>query len=485
MIRPVRGLALGTMTSFAEAEVSLRELLAVRELDLEVRAASADVPIRGAHPCELPDPRPYLLGGELLLTAGVDLVPEAGPMRDYVARLVAAGVGALGFGLEPVFHTVPEELERACARQGLALLLVPGSTPFIAVCRAVAELQADRAEAGRRRLTEAQRALSTALTGDRPREALLAVLAEALGGWVVLLDAHGAVLAGHRFPDPLPAELRILAERTGTSDIAATETADGVRLLAQPVGGRSREVLGVGLARRPDDSDRAIIAVALALLGASVPRNTFAELSALATRALLGEPAELAALFGTDGPYRIVRGAASTPEPRPVELDTPLCAVHGGEFLAVLDRDVAAAELAALHRGGWLAVTSEASGAGQLAEAARRTRALLRRARALGRPVHAEEMAAAGVRGLVSPDQAHRFAEDWLRPLAGTDLEASLRVWLANHGNWEATAAQLGVHRNTLRHRIERVRRLLGVDLADAEVRMQLWFALGWDELDG
>jgi DNA-binding PucR family transcriptional regulator len=36
------------------------------------------------------------------------------------------------------------------------------------------------------------------------------------------------------------------------------------------------------------------------------------------------------------------------------------------------------------------------------------------------------------------------------------------------------------VHRNSVRHRIGRVERELGVDLADPETRMELWFALRW-----
>jgi len=59
-------------------------------------------------------------------------------------------------------------------------------------------------------------------------------------------------------------------------------------------------------------------------------------------------------------------------------------------------------------------------------------------------------------------------------------LVLTLRTWLAHHGAWEPTAAELGVHRNSVRHRIAQVEKALGVDLADPEVRMRLWFALRW-----
>nr|WP_250854261.1 helix-turn-helix domain-containing protein [Streptomyces malaysiensis] len=38
----------------------------------------------------------------------------------------------------------------------------------------------------------------------------------------------------------------------------------------------------------------------------------------------------------------------------------------------------------------------------------------------------------------------------------------------------------LEVHRNTVRQRIARAEALLDVDLGDADVRMELWFALKW-----
>jgi DNA-binding PucR family transcriptional regulator len=49
---------------------------------------------------------------------------------------------------------------------------------------------------------------------------------------------------------------------------------------------------------------------------------------------------------------------------------------------------------------------------------------------------------------------------------------------IAGIGRTATTA--LGVHRNSVRHRVGQVERVLGVDLADAETRMELWFALRW-----
>lgn len=56
----------------------------------------------------------------------------------------------------------------------------------------------------------------------------------------------------------------------------------------------------------------------------------------------------------------------------------------------------------------------------------------------------------------------------------------TLRSWLSLHGSWDRTAAAMEVHRNTVRQRIGRCAALLDEDLDDADVRMELWFALRW-----
>ncbi|MEV7739535.1 helix-turn-helix domain-containing protein [Streptomyces sp. NPDC088921] len=84
------------------------------------------------------------------------------------------------------------------------------------------------------------------------------------------------------------------------------------------------------------------------------------------------------------------------------------------------------------------------------------------------------------------------LAEAQLAPLAahdtahGTDLLVSLRAFLEHHGQWEAAFTALGVHRHTLRSRIERVRGLLGADLDSAHVRAELVLASSaWQEPGG
>ncbi|MFD5554062.1 PucR family transcriptional regulator [Streptomyces sp. NPDC127068] len=106
-------------------------------------------------------------------------------------------------------------------------------------------------------------------------------------------------------------------------------------------------------------------------------------------------------------------------------------------------------------------------------------------ARRLGRGhIAFDEVAAGSLVTLLSDDAVQAFADGLLRGLRDHDatgrgdLVASLRAWLSRHGQWDAAAADLGVHRHTLRYRMRRVEEILGRSLDDPDVRMELWLAL-------
>ncbi|MFD7294944.1 PucR family transcriptional regulator [Streptomyces sp. NPDC059897] len=98
--------------------------------------------------------------------------------------------------------------------------------------------------------------------------------------------------------------------------------------------------------------------------------------------------------------------------------------------------------------------------------------------------VEHEDVAAGSVLPLLGDDAVRAFADGLLRALRDHDatgrgdLVASLRAWLSRHGQWDAAAADLGVHRHTLRYRMRRVEEILGRSLDDPDVRMELWLAL-------
>ncbi|MCZ4122540.1 PucR family transcriptional regulator [Streptomyces sp. H39-S7] len=167
----------------------------------------------------------------------------------------------------------------------------------------------------------------------------------------------------------------------------------------------------------------------------------------------------------------------------------PVIAVREGSRLVVL----AAEDSAVLKACTDFAETDDALAAGLSAavpvaelpaahrQAERALAVALRRGRNL---VEHGEVGAGSVLPLLGDDAVRAFAEGLLRPLrehdatSRGDLVASLQAWLARHGQWDAAASDLGVHRHTLRYRLRRVEEILGRSLDDPDVRMELWLAM-------
>ena len=66
----------------------------------------------------------------------------------------------------------------------------------------------------------------------------------------------------------------------------------------------------------------------------------------------------------------------------------------------------------------------------------------------------------------------------------GDELLHSLRTYMANGQSIEATAQELFVHPNTLRHRLARFEEVTGTDLRRLDQLAEIWWALTRDELE-
>ncbi|NLU76485.1 PucR family transcriptional regulator [Streptomyces sp. HNM0575] len=560
---------------------------------------SGETPVHSVHTSEMADPLPYLLGGELLLSAGVHCPP--GPDRGehwerYVLRSVEAGAAALGFGVAPVHDEVPAQLAEACDRHGLPLVEVPRDTPFTAVARALWQAVTQRRHRALRRLSDAQQTLAAAAAGPHPVPAVLGQLAQHLDAWAVLLDRDGGELvsAGSAPPGDARAELASLTRLLHPGPSSAAGSCGELRLSVYGLGGGAggrgaRAGGGAGPGRKPlalglcaphrDGIDGAIAAVAVVLLALLTERRAAEaeELrSAALVRLMLGaSPEEAASLLHGDGDggprgdghshgHGHARGEArgdgdaldeedarrwivvhgrrrgpdagaertageDAPELPPEQDPFATAALAAGLGTTLIDR--ADGELRALvpvldarpdgahpdtgedmhvdARGdtegdmdgdmdgsgtapldvepqpGWTLGVSRPVPAAQLprgdAEAARALRRALAERRPLVRQRAAGADDAGGLASLVAPEEARALAKGRLAPLDGSPrLVETLRMWLSLNGSWDRTAVALEVHRNTVRQRIARTGALLGQDLADPDVRMELWFALKW-----
>jgi PucR family transcriptional regulator, purine catabolism regulatory protein len=156
-------------------ELTVKSLIGELGLELVCGEESARAHVRWVHSTELQDPTPWLKGGELLLTTGIQL---SGPksQRELIDRLADHDIAGLGFGTGFAHKRLPAALVAAARKREFPLFEVPYELPFIAITeRAFAQLLDERYEL-----------LQRTMVGD--------VLAE--------------VLTGHLYPEDLQARLR-------------------------------------------------------------------------------------------------------------------------------------------------------------------------------------------------------------------------------------------------------------------------------------
>ena len=90
---------------------------------------------------------------------------------------------------------------------------------------------------------------------------------------------------------------------------------------------------------------------------------------------------------------------------------------------------------------------------------------------------------------LQDPQALRTFADSVLGPLDrydeqhGGELVPCLRAFLERNARWETAAAELFVHRHTLRYRMRKVEELTGRDLSSARDRMEFFLAMRAREL--
>ncbi|WP_314176994.1 helix-turn-helix domain-containing protein [Streptomyces winkii] len=513
LVPPTVPVPLSVLTD--DAELGLRRLAGPD--------GSSETPVYSVHTSEMADPLPYLLGGELLLSAGVHCPP--GPDQDehwthYVRRAAEAGAAALGFGIAPVHDEVPAELVTACDRHGLPLVEVPRDTPFTAVARALWQSVTQRRHQALRRLSEAQQTLAAAAAGPHPVPTVLAQLAQRLDAWAVLLDRDGGELAsaGTAPPRQARAELASLTGLLRSGPSSAAGSCGELRLSVYGLGGGGgggggRKPLALGLcAPHRDGIDGAIAAVAVVLLALLTERRAAGveeQRSAALVRLMLGASAEDAAplLGGGARRWAVVHGqrrrghgtgtghGAGKGSRRSRSAEDPFATAALAAGLGTTLIDLSDGELRALvpvteedgvePQPGWALGVSRPLPVAELARGDAEAGRALRRALAERRPLvrqRAEDTGqVADVASLVAPEEARGLAEARLAPLDGRPyLVETLRMWLSLNGSWDRTAVALGVHRNTVRQRIARIGTLLGQDLAEQDVRMELWFALKW-----
>lgn len=497
--------------------IDLRALLAARELGLTLLTGerSLDRRVRWVMTTDLADPSRYLSGGELVLT-GMMWRHDPDDSAAFVARLVAARVTALAAG-DADSDEIPVDLVSACGRHGLPLFAVHPDVSFSEVTEYVVRRLSTARSADLAAVLDRHRSLIA--TGHDLGGVLELVSGETgMAAWV--LSAAGRLLAGpaDALPGAVPPAAVRRAAHAGTLPVLVTAegrtfsvcAADGppyVHGLVVVEDDHTRwprergdvadelvAVVGIELRQREHDAESAADLVAL------IDRGTEPD----AVRARL----RLAGLDG-EGPFAV---AVSRPAGR-FDGRAALCVELLAQVAEALTWADAAEETVVLARvpaGARVSERVRESAAGlahglgdrrlavglagpvpsvaDLAAALAEARHAARIAETRPEPaavVAADELAShVLLLAAAGPAAREAFRARVLGPVLAyderhsSDLAHTLRAYLANSGSWAKCAAELHVHVNTLRYRIERVEALTGRDLRSVPDQVDLYLAL-------
>src|ERR687888_1552636 len=178
--------------------LTVRGLVAEMGLELAAGEEAADAPVRWVHISELPDPTPWLSGGELLLTTGLR-IEGVKQLREYVRLLHGHHLAGLGFGTGFDHETLPAALVSEADKLGFPVFEVPYELPFIAITeKAFTRLVNEQYEL-LQRSSGIHKRLERLVLEERGLDELVRALAAAIGGAVGVLSARGEPIASSAF----------------------------------------------------------------------------------------------------------------------------------------------------------------------------------------------------------------------------------------------------------------------------------------------
>lgn len=500
----------------------LSDLLADPGLGAEVVAGHDGIdtrgPIRWAHISELPDPTPWLEGGELLLTTGLGLKDDAALQRRFVDGLVDRGIVGLGFSTGVSLERVPEEMVVACDEHDLPLFIVPYEIPFIAVSRRVAHHVFEERYATLRQAVDLHRAVLAGVVGEAGVPGVLATVSKAMPGVALVAFDFAGVEIGRADPSGVATALHgpDLWAALPPSRSRATIEHDGFALTSASVLHREHlEALLVAVAEHPLLEhetllfEQGVAGVSLELARHRSARDAhrarvddlFEEVAS--GRATTGLIERTVGRIRTAplGPFRVLAvgrplGASSEHalctivEDALVELGPPIVGRLDGTVHAIVPDvgDGAALVARALDRRGWVGA---AIGRSRVKQGLDGLRPAIREAGValhLDDPATIRDVDQLGLPGLLAGIRDDLGASDFVTRVLGPVLDhdqdgsaglvSSLRAYLAHGCRPGPAAEELCIHRHTLAYRLDRIRDLTGRDPRSGEHLVEYGLAL-------
>ncbi|HET8616558.1 MAG TPA: PucR family transcriptional regulator [Actinomycetales bacterium] len=448
------------------SRVTLGDLAAVPGLRLRWvlhAGIGASRVVRWASTTELLDPSRYLKGGELVCTVGSMLTDDSS-CHQFVTALSSAGVTGLCFGTGDVHATIPAALVDACATAELPLVEAPPGAPFIAISEHLAgSLVAAQATADQVRQRLVSRLLAQVRT-RAPLVDLLAITGDAVGGRldVVTEEAEaarpgredGAVRVPLAQPGTSlrwrgegdPPSTNLLEQVARVVDVSMSEL-DIEATLGRERAGQLLDLVGSGLAHpvalRPLLDAQGVEQESM--VASAWTSGAAALLVRHLPTALVGEMPNLT-IAVTQGVDEVLTTAAALALP---------CGYGSRTSLVELGRSITEA------------------------------RAALTLAQRAHTPMGPESLTTlAGLLELQPPQRLRPFVDQIIQPLVECDNARrtnhveTLRTFLRLDGRLQATATELFVHVNTVRHRLTQIHEMTGRDPMVLADRMALMVAL-------
>ncbi|MFE2433024.1 PucR family transcriptional regulator [Streptomyces sp. NPDC059373] len=469
-------------------KLTVEDLLTFPALQLRLLAGRAGLgrSVSWAHVSELDDPTPWLLGAEVIMTAGLAIPRSAAGQRAYLERLDDAGVSALAVSAQLHVPPLRDAIFHAADERGMPLLEVPLAVPFIAVAQEVA---AAVQEDARQRLGAQLQVFGALrwLTSEGLDNAMLFRRLERLSGYeVYLCTPQGRpLLPGVPAPDPsvLPASVDAPPTIPGgfAVPVLAPGGAAGFLVAFEREGARP-----AGLAVVQHIATVAALQLAMVRHERETLRREGAETLAELLQDVLDPAAARRRLsrHAIEGEIvlLVIRGVDDDTLLRSLD-EHPHLLLTRGEDRYVLGRPELGGAVAALP--GVIAGMSRPFSPGDSLRIARREALwALSKADESGRPLVAYGDDATGRWLPDDPAVLNALVEQViggvLRYDAGHDsrLLVSVRTWMERDRRTEAAAAALHIHPNTLAYRLRRFSELTGRDLSSTGAFAEVWLAL-------
>ncbi|PMB88954.1 PucR family transcriptional regulator [Varibaculum cambriense] len=457
------------------------------------------------------NPATFLEGNELLLTTSAGNPEGEADWLEYAQRLVSGGISTLGFGLGFSYDTVPPLLVQAARKTGLNLIEVAPDQSFVALSQEVARMIEVEATSGKYKLTALQQRLIQASAQPRSVDMITGELARGIGARVIIRDKAGRIVAQASAPT-LSADLGKFAEQSWegfseTHSLRSFESSAGYCLFTSidalgqetawlqvcwnvfphPWQQQALSQAGLLIASALANSrfvssyhgrllQRAFTLLLSGELGAAqiLTEMAFPDARVLSGRyvpvVVAGEEGDLRALAA-----RVERAVTKTMPPPlwrfqadNLEMAIPVAA------LPLTLSNFSRKELSALRAGVGQDYPISRFSAGLPG-----ARQALRHTGNTQQVARWGEISRSGLLQVMGRETVAAFSQQFLLPLRGeAELVELLEQYVATKGNRQQMAKTLGLHRNTVAKRLEKLQSKLGINLAEAGAQASAWVAL-------